>query len=277
MSSIFQNLRFEIISAREKMLDRNWRTENFERRYRIVPHTRFYLPLSGEASYDFRGTCYVMRRGVMQIVPPFAEVTARCEEKCYLGWINFHAFIGSDMIDIFSLRQLPAWELPVDDQEYRIRLFGIIRRCIGEAKYAPREVAPEALFEAESALRLLIFPFLQQIEQVMPQQATAGKLLTLLRYIDGHLDRPLSLEHLGKVMHCHPNYLATLFSRRMGQPLIRYCQMRKFDQAIKLLNTTEMNITEIADALGYADANNFSRQFRRNYGVSPKNYRRALP
>ncbi|MBQ7207208.1 MAG: helix-turn-helix transcriptional regulator [Lentisphaeria bacterium] len=276
MRSVFQDLRLEILSAREKMLDTSWRTENFDRRYRIVPHTRFYLPLSGEAFYDFRGRHYAMRRGVMQLLPPFAEVKARCDGECYLGWINFHCYIGEDMIDVFSLWPVP-WELPVDDQEYRLRLFRIIRRCVGEAKHAFREIPPGALFEAEAALRLLIHPFLEQIERAAPRQADPGRLLTLLRYIDDHLDRSLTLGHLAGVMHCHPNYLAAQFSRRMGQSLGRYCRMRKFDRAVELLNTTEMNIAEIADALGYADVNNFSRQFRGCCGLSPRNYRRTLP
>ncbi|WP_372965788.1 AraC family transcriptional regulator [Marinobacter sp.] len=47
----------------------------------------------------------------------------------------------------------------------------------------------------------------------------------------------------------------------------------RLDRARDLLSSTAMNLTQIADALGYADAANFTRAFKRWTGFSPSHYR----
>ncbi|GAA3567294.1 AraC family transcriptional regulator [Marinobacter xestospongiae] len=47
----------------------------------------------------------------------------------------------------------------------------------------------------------------------------------------------------------------------------------RLQRAGELLENTAMNLSQIADALGYADAANFTRAFKRWTGVSPSQYR----
>ena len=47
----------------------------------------------------------------------------------------------------------------------------------------------------------------------------------------------------------------------------------RLDRAGELLTSTGMNLSQIADALGYADAANFTRAFKRWTGISPSQYR----
>ena len=47
----------------------------------------------------------------------------------------------------------------------------------------------------------------------------------------------------------------------------------RLERAGELLQQTAMNLSQIADALGYADAANFTRAFKRWTGQSPSQYR----
>jgi AraC-like DNA-binding protein len=49
----------------------------------------------------------------------------------------------------------------------------------------------------------------------------------------------------------------------------------RLERAQELLRSTGMNLSQIADALGYADAANFTRAFKRWTGTSPSHYRSA--
>jgi AraC-like DNA-binding protein len=49
----------------------------------------------------------------------------------------------------------------------------------------------------------------------------------------------------------------------------------RLERAQDLLRSTGMNLSQIADALGYADAANFTRAFKRWTGTSPSQYRSA--
>ena len=47
----------------------------------------------------------------------------------------------------------------------------------------------------------------------------------------------------------------------------------RLERARDLLGSTGMNLSQIADALGYADAANFTRAFKRWTGLSPSHFR----
>jgi AraC-like DNA-binding protein len=60
----------------------------------------------------------------------------------------------------------------------------------------------------------------------------------------------------------------------MGIPPHRYMQEAKLSLARRLLRESDLPITEIADVLGYDDPLYFSRLFRREVGLSPRDYRK---
>lgn len=51
----------------------------------------------------------------------------------------------------------------------------------------------------------------------------------------------------------------------------------QYSEAVDYLTTSNMNISEIADRLGFSDASSFSQSFKRWSGISPANYRESRP
>jgi AraC-like DNA-binding protein len=49
----------------------------------------------------------------------------------------------------------------------------------------------------------------------------------------------------------------------------------RISEACDKLCYTDMNISEIADSLGYSNVHNFSRAFREAMNISPSNYRKG--
>ena len=80
----------------------------------------------------------------------------------------------------------------------------------------------------------------------------------------------------------NPNSASTLFvsertlKRRLQEEDASFQSLVdqvRLDRARDLLGSTGMNLSQIADALGYADAANFTRAFKRWTGLSPSHYR----
>ena len=65
------------------------------------------------------------------------------------------------------------------------------------------------------------------------------------------------------------------FRRVAGESLARHVIVRRMDRARKLLRETPLSLSEIAEALGYADIFYFQRQFRAETGTTPGRYRRG--
>ena len=75
--------------------------------------------------------------------------------------------------------------------------------------------------------------------------------------------------------HCCicPCYLAHIFKDRMGIPPVQYILQQRIDQAKRLLADESLYVYEVANQLGYKDSFYFSRQFKKNTGLSPQAYR----
>lgn len=94
-----------------------------------------------------------------------------------------------------------------------------------------------------------------------------------LKYIDAHLDEPVTLEALAERFYLSPFYFHKVFSSIVGQPLAAYVRDRRILYACKQLCATEKTILDIALDCGFHSPQSFARAFRRVQGISPSAYR----
>lgn len=93
-----------------------------------------------------------------------------------------------------------------------------------------------------------------------------------IAYINEHYADDLSLTQVAQVLHLHPNYFSTIFTRALGVSYSRYLRRVRIDAACRLMQATGMRLYEIAEAVGYHDHLQFNRAFRHEKGVPPSKY-----
>jgi two-component system response regulator YesN len=93
------------------------------------------------------------------------------------------------------------------------------------------------------------------------------------RYINQHFREPVSLEDVAREVHLSPFYLSRLFKEKEGVNFVDYLTRLRLEEAKQLLAQTNDTVAAIAEQVGYAEANYFSRIFRRHFGMSPSEYR----
>lgn len=69
--------------------------------------------------------------------------------------------------------------------------------------------------------------------------------------------------------------LWAVFRRETGATLRECIQRKRMEKAADLLCSTALIVKQVTFAVGYSAPSNFDRDFRRCYGMSPKEYRRA--
>lgn len=92
-------------------------------------------------------------------------------------------------------------------------------------------------------------------------------------YIEAHLHTETDIAALCEQLDVGRTRLYELFKAETGMGIAAYIRRRRMHRAKKLLKTTELSIDEIAEAVGFADYNYFSRVYKKTYGRSPKSYR----
>jgi DNA-binding response OmpR family regulator len=83
------------------------------------------------------------------------------------------------------------------------------------------------------------------------------------------------LEALAHNVGTNEKKLTELFRQRFGMPAYTYLVELRLEQARVSLTNSALQIQYIADSAGYRNASDFSRAFRRRYGLGPRQYRQA--
>lgn len=94
------------------------------------------------------------------------------------------------------------------------------------------------------------------------------------RYVDEHLEQPLSVSDVADSMYMNPDYLSRVFKSKKGVSLKEYILDEKMHAAQALLQTTNLPISIIASKLGYDNYSYFSQVYRKVMGISPTSERK---
>ncbi len=92
-------------------------------------------------------------------------------------------------------------------------------------------------------------------------------------HMDTHFSNMRSPFEVCADLHVSPSYLCRLFKRFSTSSPAGYLSGLKLESAAYTLVSSSLSIKEIAASLGFSDQYNFSRAFRRRFGVSPTAYR----
>jgi transcriptional regulator GlxA family with amidase domain len=84
------------------------------------------------------------------------------------------------------------------------------------------------------------------------------------------------VHHLVEQSTLNSRTLSRRFQAALGCQPIEYVQHLRIDQARTLLETTDSDIDEIAETVGYEDSASFRRLFKRLAGLTPAAYRRKF-
>lgn len=86
-------------------------------------------------------------------------------------------------------------------------------------------------------------------------------------------DEELSVESISKELGFTRQYVSGRFHRVTGKLLSQFLKQKRLEKAARLLKKGNMRITQIARLSGFDSENYFRQQFRRRFGMSPRQFR----
>ena len=137
------------------------------------------------------------------------------------------------------------------------------------------EYTQKLLYHAEKSGHLLaecIFEALRywQRRHISPEpEKTNG----MIDYIHAHFSEELTNESVAKVFGYHKNYVSYLMKQMTGMPLHRYILHLRLMNAVRLLEDTDLTVSEIAIKSGFYDVSHFSSYFKIHLGMTPSQYK----
>ena len=129
-------------------------------------------------------------------------------------------------------------------------------------------------------LLLCLFDQLQQLVASGLNPIRSGTTLTYIFEVAALLQNPdqekLTLEALANRFHVSASKLKTDFKKVTNMPLHAFRRHVQLQSARILLETTNQELAQIAYTCGFTDESYFIRAFRKEFGITPGNYRKQL-
>lgn len=152
--------------------------------------------------------------------------------------------------------------------------------CFPEMRRDDNEPACIARIKAASSPQeishILHELFVRCMDQVSEMNSSQAKLRQIKSYIAANYSEDISLQSLSDYFGLTNAYICSLFSQYSDQNFKDYLQEVRINQAVTLLEQSNLKIYEIARATGYNDANYFARAFRKLIGMTPNEFRTKM-
>ncbi|XID91408.1 helix-turn-helix domain-containing protein [Paenibacillaceae bacterium WGS1546] len=135
----------------------------------------------------------------------------------------------------------------------------------------------DAWSRLQAGIRSIVLGGLRAMKQVDAEakEALSGNWFDqALRLLETSEDPDLSLEAVAARVNVHPVTLSRMFKQQMGVNFVKYATSRRLELARKELLATDKRIDVIADEAGYGDHRYFRQLFKKEFGLSPSEYRR---
>jgi AraC-like DNA-binding protein len=98
----------------------------------------------------------------------------------------------------------------------------------------------------------------------------------VIEYLHTHYPEKLTLEDLAREFLTNRTTLERVFRGATGMPAMAYLARLRVQLAAVMLRDTEMDLPTIVARMGFSDAAQFRRAFRRHLGYSPSEYRKRF-
>ena len=154
------------------------------------------------------------------------------------------------------------------DQQYTEALFLAICK-----EYASPDEFSDAYCAA--ALKQFLIRVYRQEPRRFPflQKAAQTQIYEIQKYIEHHFTENIRIQELAAQYFMSPYHLAHTFREVTGYSPKQYLMLHRISCARSLLISTDIPIGEIAFQSGFGDVNNFIRSFKKETGITPRQYR----
>lgn len=159
---------------------------------------------------------------------------------------------------------------------------GLILQILSSESELMQDIRPFAdcfrLFGVLRNAEMLKSSLTAMIDNLMPaetdsQESTADTIKRIVRFVDENYHQDITLEQLAQKHYISVSYLSRKFKETMDVNFSDYLSRKRIEKASRLLESTDLSVSEIGAACGYPNCFYFSRTFKKITGVSPSAYR----
>ncbi|MGO5206812.1 helix-turn-helix domain-containing protein [Bacillota bacterium LCP21S3_D9] len=242
----------------------------------------FYLFLEGDLDLEISGHARPLHPGDMVLVPPGVSHHALMHSsdrpyRRFVLWVSqeYAARLLKESPDYVFLMQRAATSSRCYYHFHEAEFSSIQSRLIRllEEFHSNRYGRNAAVYLALNDLLLYMNRIIYEREH--PVVSGSGDLMQeITLFIDEHLTEDLSLDVLANHVCLSKYYIAHYFKDSLGISIHQYITKKRLQSCSEAI-AAGSDITRTFDEYGFRDYSSFYRMFRKEYGMSPREYQEA--
>jgi AraC-like DNA-binding protein len=217
-------------------------------------HYLLHYVFSGKGFLHTGGRECAVGAGQIFVVTPHVQTLFHADEKqpWHYGWIGFESCLELDFL----------FSNPIIDAPEARHIFQALCGC--EQVHIARE------FYICSKIYELLSLLSEQ--KIQPQESAPSYILKAVNYIESNYMQPVGINKLARLLNLDRSYFSIAFKRAVGKSPQEYLVDYRLEKAAELMLRHSYRPGEAGQNVGYPDIFNFSRMFKRRFGVSPTEY-----
>lgn len=242
--------------------------------HKIPNENHLHFVIDGKGELVVNKVSYKIRKNDIFLIPKGAEINyhADYEEPWTYMWVTF----DGEMAEGYLQNACLSADNPVIHSTIPTDSYTPLIQSILDANHLTVANEIKRVAYLYEILSMLIEA------QTAERNADGSYDYTAEAYVDYALQfiktnyRTIKVGDIAAYVGINRSYLTSLFKKILNVSPQQYLIKFKLSEGAKYLKTTDMSVSEIAEAVGYVDSCNFTRVFKQIYGVSPQTYRSTI-
>ncbi len=257
----------------------SYNKDNYTKPFDFHSHDFYeiYFFVDGNVTYYIENENYTLQKGDVLIIPPGKlhrpVIESNLSYERYVLWI-YQPFINSkaefralikELNHMIVLKKMLLVSFQGEQFIEATVLFdNLLRKFYSNDDFA--------LYTAQSCIVLIVSELLRELRlSEIRREEDADVIQQIIAYINVNVAHAPSLDELSEKFYLSKYYLSHKFKERTKTTLHRYILLKKINLAKQLLE--KKSPKDVCDLCGFSTYSNFYKEFKRQTGVSPKNYK----
>lgn len=241
--------------------------------------------VSGNGKHQINESTLDYSPGDVFLLTPRDEHKFTVDERTVFGYIKFTEQLFLEKTELVSDLKwrkqmdgiiLHANSIPgpvVHDEEDKksvFQLYGLLKKEYENPSTYGRSI----LLELFGALLMLISRNISN-DGALPPVSKTDRVNAILTYIRQNVldhDR-IKVSAIAEAFHMSPNYVSIFVKKHAGISIRQYVTQTRMKMAERLLEQTDLTLSEIAQKMNFTDSSHFTKVFKKNRGMTPKLFR----